>query len=58
MKLTFMKFYTGMREMIRDEHMHTKQALLCNGWGKATAVFVAESYRHWFQFAPAKKACL
>lgn len=54
MKLTFVKFCTGMREMIRDEHVHTKQDLLCNGWGKAT-YFAAELNRCWVQIAPAKK---
>lgn len=58
MKLTFVKFCTGMREMIRDKHVHTKQVLLCNGWGKATYIFATELSRSWVQIAPAKKTCL
>lgn len=58
MKLTFVKFCTGMREVFRGKHVHTKQALLCNGWGKATYIVAADLKRCWVQIAPAKKTCL
>lgn len=43
MKPTFVKLCAKKRDVISDKHVHTKQALLCEGWGEAAYILAAGS---------------